>query len=119
MAGIAIMEDDTHLGGMSEAPAASFKKVSAEASQSQRWSLKIGKDGRMVIPAAARALMELGEEGLVSAYIKDGTLNIISPNAALTRIQEIMKPYRSETHSIVDEFIAEKRFEAAREETEY
>jgi uncharacterized protein (DUF1778 family) len=35
--------------------------------------------------------------------------------AALTRAQEIMSKYRKPGHSFVDEFLAEKRAEAARE----
>jgi bifunctional DNA-binding transcriptional regulator/antitoxin component of YhaV-PrlF toxin-antitoxin module len=84
----------------------------------QRWTLKVAPDGRFVIPAAARAAMELGNEGKVTAYIEDGVLKLVSPAVAIRRIQEMLKPYRSETGSIVDEFIAERRAEAAREERE-
>ncbi len=84
----------------------------------QHWVLKVASDGRFVIPAAARAAMELGEEGKVTAYLEDGILKLVSPRVAIRQIQEMLKPYRSETDSIVDEFIAERRAEAAREERE-
>jgi bifunctional DNA-binding transcriptional regulator/antitoxin component of YhaV-PrlF toxin-antitoxin module len=84
----------------------------------QRWRLKVAADGRFVIPAAARAAMEIGEEGKVTAILQDGELHIVSPRVAIRKIQEMLKPYRSEKGSIVDEFIAEKRAEAAREDLE-
>ena len=84
----------------------------------QRWTLKVAPDGRFVIPAAARAMMDIGEEGKVTAYVEDGILKLVSPRVAIRLIQEMLKPYRSETGSIVDEFIAERREEAAREEQE-
>lgn len=84
----------------------------------QRWTLKVAPDGRFVIPAAARAAMELGEEGKVSAYVEDGILKLVSPRVAIRQIQEMLKPYRSDTGSIVDELIAERRAEAAHEEQE-
>lgn len=84
----------------------------------QRWTLKVASDGRFVIPAAARAAMELGEEGKVSVYVEDGILKLVTPRVAIRQIREMLKPYRSETGSIVDEFIAERRAEAVREEQE-
>jgi len=93
-------------------------KYQAAPELPQRWVLKVASDGRFVIPAAARTAMELGDEGKVTAYVEDGVLKLVSPAVAIRRIQEMLKPYRSETGSIVDEFIAERRAEAAREEQE-
>ena len=93
-------------------------KYQAAPELPQRWTLKVAPDGRFVIPAAARVAMELGEEGKVSAYVEDGILKLVSPHVAIRQIQEMLKPYRNETGSIVDEFIAERRAEAAREEQE-
>lgn len=100
--------------GLSEGQA----KYQAAPELPQRWVLKVAPDGRFVIPAAARAAMELGEEGKVTAYLEDGILKLVSPRVAIRQIQEMLKPYRSETDSIVDEFMAERRAEAAREEQE-
>jgi bifunctional DNA-binding transcriptional regulator/antitoxin component of YhaV-PrlF toxin-antitoxin module len=107
------MENDPHHGGMAEAPAA---QLDFQPAQPPRWTLKVGKDGRLVIPAAARALMELGEDGQVTAILEEGTLKILSPKTAWRKIDEIMKPFRDPTRSIVDEFIAEKRAEQADED---
>jgi antitoxin PrlF len=114
MAGIKVMEDSPQVGGFAEAPTPRFE-VKPEA---PRWRLKIGKDGRVVIPAAARALMQLDSEGNVTLTMKDGALEMISPKAAWARIREIMKPYRDPTRSMADELIADRRAEQAREDAE-
>ena len=62
--------------------------------------------------------MELGEDGQVTVMLEDGTLKILSPKIAWRRIDEIMKPFRDPSRSIVDEFMAEKRAEQAREDAE-
>lgn len=100
------------LPGFSEGQA----KYQAPPELPQRWTLKVAADGRFVIPAAARGQMLLDEDGTVTARIEHGELKLISPKAAIRRIQELLKPYRSESGSVVDEFIAERRAEAAREE---
>lgn len=107
------MENETDHGGMAEAPSAPFEHQTPE---SRRWSLKVGKDGRLVIPAAARALMELGGDGQVTAVLEDGTLKLFSLATAWRKIDEIMKPFRDSSRSMVDEFIEERRAEQARED---
>jgi bifunctional DNA-binding transcriptional regulator/antitoxin component of YhaV-PrlF toxin-antitoxin module len=109
------MADNDKHGGFAESPQ---EPLTFQTEEPQRWALKIGKDGRLVIPAAARALMELGGDGQVNAVLEDGVLRIISPKIAWRRIDEIMKPFRDPSRSIVDEFIAEKRAEQAREDAE-
>ncbi|MFN0192051.1 MAG: AbrB/MazE/SpoVT family DNA-binding domain-containing protein [Aestuariivirga sp.] len=81
----------------------------------QKWRLTVGKDGRVVIPAAAREQMALGTSGVVVARIVDGELRLMSPLAGMRRIQTISAKYKKPGESVVDEFIAERRAEAARE----
>jgi bifunctional DNA-binding transcriptional regulator/antitoxin component of YhaV-PrlF toxin-antitoxin module len=111
MAEKVIMENNIDHGGMAEAPSTPLVYQTAEP---QRWSLKIGKDGRLVIPTVARALMELGEDGQVIAHVKDGELHIISQSAAIRRVQAYVKLHRKGTGSMVDELISERREAAAR-----
>jgi hypothetical protein len=111
------MQDRNEANGMSEGPAMAYDFAMPEK-QPPHWKLKLGKDGRLVIPAAARALMALDDDGQVTATLEDGTLKITSPKTAWRRIDEIMKPFRDPSRSIVDEFIAEKRAEQAREDAE-
>lgn len=80
-----------------------------------RWILNIGADGRVVIPAAARAAMQLGETGKVTAMLENGELRLISPRVAIARLQALVKKLDKGTGSIVDELIAERRAEALKE----
>ncbi|NJM30430.1 MAG: AbrB/MazE/SpoVT family DNA-binding domain-containing protein [Rhizobiales bacterium] len=80
----------------------------------EKWRLTVGKDGRVVIPAAARARMELGTDGLVIARIVDGELRLMSPLAGMRRAQEIAMKYKVPGQSVVDELIAERRAAAAK-----
>jgi bifunctional DNA-binding transcriptional regulator/antitoxin component of YhaV-PrlF toxin-antitoxin module len=111
------MENKLNHGGMAEAPTTAFEYQTTAPAEPQRWALKVGKDGRLVIPAAARAMMELGEDGQVTAVLEDGTLKLFSLATAWRKIDEIMKPFRDYSRSMVDEFIEERRAEQAREDT--
>ena len=82
------------------------------------WRLTIGADGRVVIPAAVRANMDLGSDGRVVARLENGELRLASPNVVLRRFQDFAKANGMATGNVVDEFIAERRAEAAREELE-
>jgi bifunctional DNA-binding transcriptional regulator/antitoxin component of YhaV-PrlF toxin-antitoxin module len=79
------------------------------------WTLYIGANGRVVIPAAARAAMQLGELGKVTAVLEDGELRLISPLVALGRLQKLIKERVKPGTSLADELIAERRAEAERE----
>ena len=95
--------------------AESQAKYQAAPAKSQRWNLKIAVDGRIVIPAAARAAMELDEDGTVTATLhEDGELRIISYRAAIRRVQAFIKAHDKGTGSVVDELIAERRAAAER-----
>lgn len=80
-----------------------------------RWTLYIGANGRVVIPAAARAAMQLGELGKVTAVLEDGELRLISPLVAIGRLQKLIKEHVKPGISLADELIAERRAEAERE----
>jgi bifunctional DNA-binding transcriptional regulator/antitoxin component of YhaV-PrlF toxin-antitoxin module len=80
----------------------------------QRWRLKVGSDGRLVIPAAARAAMELGQDGVVNATLEDGQLRLTSIPIAIKRAQAFAKKHRKGSGSLVDALIAERREAAKR-----
>ena len=82
----------------------------------QHWRLKVAPDGRFVIPAAARAAMNIGENGEVTAYLQDGELRIISYLTALKNAQDFVKKHDTGGGSVVDELIAERRAAAERGE---
>lgn len=75
----------------------------------------IGPDGALVIPESMRRAMGLSGERQVSARVVDGELRVIGFAAGIRRAQAIVRKYDRGTGSIVDELIADRRAEAARE----
>ena len=71
--------------------------------------LKVSSDGRVLIPLEMREAMALGEDGRVTARVEAGELRIVSPAAAVRRIQARMQKLKKPGESIVDQFLAERR----------
>ena len=71
--------------------------------------LKVGSDGRVLIPAALRASLRLGDAGVVSAWIENGELRMVAPAVAIERIQSSLRSGAPEAGSVVDQFLAERR----------
>lgn len=80
-----------------------------------RRQAKVVHGGRLILPAEVRREMELKDGDTVTLEFEDGELRIISPHIALMKFREEIRRYVPEGVSLVDEFIAEKRAEAARE----
>jgi bifunctional DNA-binding transcriptional regulator/antitoxin component of YhaV-PrlF toxin-antitoxin module len=89
-------------------------KYQASPELPQRWVLKVAPDGRFVIPAAARAAMDIAEDGAVTAYLHEGELRLISRRTAIRQVQAFVKLHRKSEGSVVDELIAERRAAAER-----
>lgn len=77
--------------------------------------LSVSEDGRLTIPADMRAAMLLDPDGRVTASVEDGVLTIISPTAAVKRLQALTRGLVPEGTLVSEELIAERRKEAARE----
>jgi AbrB family looped-hinge helix DNA binding protein len=77
--------------------------------------IQIGKAGRIVIPAEVRNAMNVDVGDTLSARIEDGVLILMSTDTAIRKAQELVRRYIPEGVSLVDELIAERRAEAARE----
>ena len=71
--------------------------------------LKVSSDGRVLIPLEMREAMAVGEDGRVTARVEAGELRIVSPAAAVRRIQARMQKFKKPGESIVDQFLAERR----------
>ena len=71
--------------------------------------LKVASDGRVLIPLEMREAMALGDDGRVTARVEGGELRIVSPAAAVRRIQARMQKFKKPGESIVDQFLAERR----------
>ena len=79
----------------------------------QRVELKAG--GRVVIPAPMRAAlgMKIGDQLIVR--LEGNELHVYTQEEAMRRAQAIVRSFVPEGVSLVDELIAERRREAARE----
>jgi AbrB family looped-hinge helix DNA binding protein len=81
--------------------------------------LKIDSAGRIVIPAEMRAAMLVKPGDTVTARVVDGEFRIVSPEAALRRVQAMARKIIPPGVSLVDELIADRREEARREDERY
>ncbi len=75
----------------------------------------MGKDGRIVIPANIRSQVNMPKGGAFVVRVEDGVVTLEPLSHAIAAVQAMMKPYAIEGVSIVDELIADRRAEAARE----
>jgi AbrB family looped-hinge helix DNA binding protein len=80
-----------------------------------RVQLRIGDGGRVVIPADIRAVLGVKSGDILIARVVDGELSLMSQQAAVRRAQKLVRNFVPEGVSLVDELIAERRAEAARE----
>ena len=77
--------------------------------------LKVGPDGRILIPAEMRRAAGLVPGAVVVASVVDGEVRLASLDARIRRLQGIFARYKRPGIDEVDAFIAERRAEAARE----
>lgn len=76
---------------------------------------KMARNGRMVLPKLVREALGLPEGGTVVFSLEDGEVKLTSIQQSVRRAQEIYRQFAKQTFS-VDDFIAERRAEAASEE---
>lgn len=81
-------------------------------------TVKLSEGGRIVLPAKVRRALDLkcGDELLV--LVEDGEIRLMTRLQGIRRAQRLLAPYLEGRGSLVDELIAERRAEAAREELE-
>jgi AbrB family looped-hinge helix DNA binding protein len=80
-----------------------------------RVRLKVDAGGRVLIPAAVREAMHIGEDDTVLAWLEDGGLHLVSPEVARRQAQALARKLMGNTGCLADELIAERREEAKRE----
>jgi bifunctional DNA-binding transcriptional regulator/antitoxin component of YhaV-PrlF toxin-antitoxin module len=79
--------------------------------------LAVAENGRLVIPKPLRDAMHLDDAGMVTAFLdEDGVLMLVTPGAAIAKAQRMARLLDRGEGSVVDELIAERRAEAARED---
>lgn len=72
-------------------------------------------NGRVVVPLEVRRAAGLEAGGKLLARVEDGRIILETVEAAVARVQKLARQYGSPDGSPVDELIAERRAEAARE----
>jgi AbrB family looped-hinge helix DNA binding protein len=95
------------------------KKLSAATaadSQLAPTKLRLGPDGRVVIPAAFREALGVSDGDTLIASIVDGELHLLTIPAAVRKAQAIIRRYVPEGVSLVDELIEDRRREVEREQ---
>ncbi|MDX2222070.1 MAG: hypothetical protein SFV21_04930, partial [Rhodospirillaceae bacterium] len=80
-----------------------------------RW-VEVAADGRMTLPIAYRKILGVENGGSVFVTIDDSGLRLESRAVALKRVRDMVAPYLKGRPSMVDELIAERHAEAARED---
>jgi AbrB family looped-hinge helix DNA binding protein len=92
------------------------KKVTVSGeSQLPPVKLRLGPDGRILIPAAFREALGLSEGDMLIGSINDGELNLLTRRAAVRRAQAIVRQFVPEGVSLVDELIEDRQREVERE----
>ncbi|MDX2143393.1 MAG: AbrB/MazE/SpoVT family DNA-binding domain-containing protein [Rhodospirillaceae bacterium] len=85
-----------------------------DCSKKEEW-VQVGPDGRIVIPAAIRQMLGVEQGGHILFVRDDDHIRLVSRDAAIKELQDLVALKISKGPSLVDELIAERRAEAARE----
>lgn len=78
--------------------------------------MKVSDGGRVVIPAEIRQSMGLKEGDIVLWELRDGVATLTTRLAQLRQAQALVRQYVPEGVSLVDDLIADRRAENARDE---
>jgi AbrB family looped-hinge helix DNA binding protein len=77
--------------------------------------VRLGKAGRVVIPARVRKALDLAPGDELTVRLEDGEVRLIPLDRAVALAQARVRKYVPEGTSLVDELIAARRVEAERE----
>ena len=75
----------------------------------------LGPDGRLMIPAAIRDAAGIERGDKVRLRVEDGRIVVSSLKQDLQRLNGLFADMKKPGESVVDEFLAERRAESARE----
>jgi len=96
-----------------------FAKERRAAFGSDRQFVELGAGGRLVIPAAFRAALGMKPGDRLIVRVEDSELRIYTQREGIRRAQALVRKFVPEGVSLVDELIAERRAEAAKELKEF
>jgi AbrB family looped-hinge helix DNA binding protein len=87
-------------------------------SQPIRISVVVTSNGRILLPAEVRNALGVAEGEKLHGSVQDGQLTLMTSATALRKTQERLRGLMPPGVGLVDELIAERRAENAREEAE-
>ena len=76
---------------------------------------KVAHNGRLVLPKIVREALGMSDGGTVVFSLEDGEVKLTSLEQSIKRAQDLYRKYATSDFT-VDDFIAERRAEAARED---
>jgi AbrB family looped-hinge helix DNA binding protein len=79
--------------------------------------VKLAQNGRISIPARQRRLLNLEHGGLLVAEVQDGELRLRPARMVLAELRDKVSADLTRSGDSVDQFIADRRAEAAGEDT--
>ena len=103
------------MSGFSETKQQSFTGTPSVDGAALTATLRLGPGGRVVIPADMRQAMGLKQGDALVAKLSGGELTLVTLMGLVRELQTITNKHVPEGVSVVDEFIADRRAEAARE----
>jgi AbrB family looped-hinge helix DNA binding protein len=103
---------EAKLAGGSSEPA---QPPLVDAENAPSMKVRLGPDGRVVIPAAIREALGLKDGDVLFARLEGGEIKLLTPTAAMVRAQAIVRQFVPAGVSLVDELIEDRRREAERE----
>lgn len=77
--------------------------------------VKMSEGGRVVVPAALREKYGFAVGDVLVWQDDEGGPRLVSRRESIRRVQKMLAKYKRPGESVVDELIAERRAEAARE----
>jgi AbrB family looped-hinge helix DNA binding protein len=77
--------------------------------------VRVGPDGRIVIPAPFRDALAIKEGDTLLASVEDGALQLFTMTAAVRKAQAIVRQFIPEGINLVDELLEDRKREAEQE----
>lgn len=81
----------------------------------ETYAANMNDQGRVVIPAPIRRALDLEGPVKLLFHLQDGVLTVETADGALRRVQDTVASYVTTDLSLVDELLADRRAEVARE----